>query len=190
VGVTNCTGSGYTPPIRQKINNAAYVKNNYNDAEYKGFRAALTYQIDPDWSIDVMHMRQKLTSDGVFDYQPDIGDLKVHKFGPNTLKDNFDVTTLNINGRIGALTVLYAGSYVHHEAQQTADYSGYSNVGLYLLLRVRRGRLLQLAEQCGEHLLHAGQVVPDQERQQAPDQRVAHRFARRQADPWHAGRVL
>lgn len=132
VGVTNCTGSGYTPPIRQKINNAAYVKNNYNDAEYKGFRAALTYQIDPDWSIDVMHMRQKLTSDGVFDYQPDIGDLKVHKFGPNTLKDNFDVTTLNINGRIGALTVLYAGSYVHHEAQQTADYSGYSNVGLYL----------------------------------------------------------
>jgi iron complex outermembrane receptor protein len=132
IGVSNCTGSGYTPPIRQTINNAAYVKNNYNSAVYKGFRAALSYKLNADWSIDAMHTRQKLSSEGVFDYQPSVGDLKVTKFAPNTLDDTFDMTTLNVTGRIGALSVLYSGSYVHHQALQTADYASYSNVGLYL----------------------------------------------------------
>lgn len=132
IGVTGCTGSGYTAPIRQTASNAAYVKKNYNDANYKGFRAALTYKLNDDWSFDVMHMRQKLDSEGVFDYQPSVGDLQVTKFAPNTLDDKFDMTTWNVNGRIGALSVMYAGSYVHHEALQQADYTSYSNVGLYL----------------------------------------------------------
>ncbi|HZV08542.1 MAG TPA: TonB-dependent receptor, partial [Novosphingobium sp.] len=132
VGVSNCTGSGYTAPIRQSISNAAYVGKDYNASQYQGVRVALGWHIDPDWSIDVMHMRQKLTSDGVFDYEPGVGDLAVQKYNPNTLDDTFDMTTVEVAGRIGALSVLYAGSYVHHHAVQNADYASYSNVGLYL----------------------------------------------------------
>lgn len=131
-GVVNCTGSGYTPPIRQTINNDAFVEKNYNDANYAGGRLAATLKINDDWSIDVLHLRQKLTSDGVFDFEPDVGDLQVTQFNDNKLKDKFNVSTLTLNGRLGALNLIYTGSYLKRKALQTADYTSYSNIGLYL----------------------------------------------------------
>lgn len=132
VGVTNCTGSTYTPPIRQIINNDAFVEKNYNDANYSGGRLAATLKINDDWSVDVLHLRQKLTSDGVFDFEPDVGDLQVTQFNENKLKDEFNVSTLTLNGRLGGLDLIYTGSYLKRKAFQTADYSSYSNIGLYL----------------------------------------------------------
>ncbi|MEQ1547224.1 MAG: TonB-dependent receptor [Chakrabartia sp.] len=131
-GVANCTGSGYTPPIRQTINNDAFVEKNYNDATYRGGRIALNYQINDDWSIDVMHLRQELDTDGVFDFEPGVGDLQVTKFNDNSLRDKVALTSLGINGRLGALEMIYTGSFLKHRATQVADYAGYSNIGLYL----------------------------------------------------------
>jgi iron complex outermembrane recepter protein len=131
-GVTNCTGSGYNAPIRQTINNDAFVEKNYNDATYRGGRIALTWNVTEDWSVDVMHLRQELDTDGVFDFEPDVGDLQVTKFGKNSLRDSANLSTLTINGRLGALDLIYTGSYLRHSATQVADYAGYSNIGLYL----------------------------------------------------------
>jgi iron complex outermembrane recepter protein len=131
-GIANCTGSNYIAPIRQSINNDQYVENNYNDASYIGGRIALTFKISDDWSIDLMHIRQQLKTDGVFDYSPAVGDLKVQQFNPNTLHDKFNDTTLTINGRLGFLDLIYSGSYLKHSAVQKADYTRYSNIGLYV----------------------------------------------------------
>ncbi len=130
--VANCDGSLYTPPTRQTINNDRFVEKNYNDATYRGGRIALTYKMNDDWSIDLMHLRQQLDTDGVFDYEPSVGDLKVTKFDKNTLDDKVDLSTLTINGRLGFLDMIYTGSYLHHRATQYADYAGYSNIGLYM----------------------------------------------------------
>jgi iron complex outermembrane recepter protein len=130
--IPNCDGSLYTPPTRQTINNDAFVEKDYNDATYVGGRLALTFKVSDDWSVDLMHVRQQLDTDGVFDYEPAVGDLQVTKFAPNTLDDKVDLTTLTINGRLGALDLIYTGSYLNHRAEQNADYSGYSNIGLYL----------------------------------------------------------
>ncbi len=130
--IPGCTGSLYTPPTRQTINNDAFVEKDYNDATYIGGRAALTFKLNDDWSVDVMHLRQQLDTDGVFDYEPAVGDLKVTKFDKNTLDDKVDLTTLTINGRLGALDLIYTGSYMKHRADQYSDYAGYSNIGLYL----------------------------------------------------------
>ena len=130
--VANCTGSGYQAPTRQVINNDKYVQDNYNDATYRGGRIALTWNISDDWSLDLMHLRQELDTDGVFDYEPDVGDLKVTKFGDNTLRDKVNLSTLTINGRLGFLDLVYTGSFLKHRATQVADYAGYSNIGLYL----------------------------------------------------------
>jgi iron complex outermembrane recepter protein len=131
-GVVNCTGSGYQAPIRQTINNDAFVEKNYNDATYRGGRVALSYQVTEDWSIDLMHVRQELDTDGVFDYEADVGDLKVTKFNDNTLQDKVSLSTWAVNGRLGALDMIYTGSFLKHRATQVADYAGYSNIGLYL----------------------------------------------------------
>ena len=132
-GVANCTGSSnYTPPNRRTLENSKFVEDNYNDASYAGGRIALTFKINEDWSIDAMHARQTLRTDGVFDYDPLIGDLKAQQFNPNTLEDKFDISTLTLNGRLGALNLLYTGSYVNQRSIQNNDYTRYSNIGLYL----------------------------------------------------------
>ena len=130
--VPNCNGSQYNAPTRQSINNAAFVKDNYNDATYKGGRIAATFKINNDWSVDLMHARQQLKVDGAFDYDPAVGDLKVQQFNPNTLRDKFDETTWTLHGRLGFLDMIYTGSYLHHQAVQKADYARYSNIGLYV----------------------------------------------------------
>lgn len=131
-GVANCTGSGYAAPTRQTINNDRFVAEDYNDASYTGARLALAYEINDNWSVDVMHMRQNLKTNGVFSYEPDVGDLQVTQFNPNYLRDDFDVSTLTVNGRLGMLDMIYTGSYLNHTAVQQADYASYSNIGLYL----------------------------------------------------------
>jgi iron complex outermembrane recepter protein len=130
--VLNCTGSTYNAPIRQSINNDRFVEDNYNDATYSGGRIAATFKINEDWSIDAMHVRQNLKTDGVFDYEPGVGDLKVTQFNENSLRDKFDLTTWTVNGRLGFLDLIYTGSYLNHNALQKADYAGYSNIGLYV----------------------------------------------------------
>jgi iron complex outermembrane recepter protein len=131
-GIVNCTGSNYQAPVRQTINNDAFVEKDYNDATYRGGRLALTWNLNEDWSVDLMHLRQELDTDGVFDYEPDVGDLQVTKFNENSLRDRANLSSLTINGRLGALDLIYTGSYLKHRATQVADYAGYSNSGLYL----------------------------------------------------------
>jgi iron complex outermembrane recepter protein len=128
----NCNGSNYAAPTRQIINNDAFAEDNYNDASYKGGRIAATFKIDDDWSVDVMHIRQSLNTDGVFDYEPGVGDLKVTQFAENSLRDRFDHTTWTLNGRLGALSMIYTGSYLNHNATQKSDYASYSNIGVFM----------------------------------------------------------
>lgn len=130
--VPNCTGSLYRAPTRQIINNDAFVEKDYNDATYRGGRIALTWNISDNWSIDLMHLHQELDTDGVFDYEPEVGDLQVTKFNPNSLRDRVDLSTWTVNGRLGFLDLVYTGSFLNHKATQVADYAGYSNIGLYL----------------------------------------------------------
>lgn len=131
-GVVNCTGSTYRAPVRQTINNDRFVEDNFNDASYIGGRIAATFKLSDDWSIDLMHLRQHLKTDGVFNYEPGVGDLKVTQFNPNSLRDDVDLSTLTIKGRLGFLDLIYSGSYLNRNSVQKADYASYSNIGLFL----------------------------------------------------------
>ena len=131
-GVTNCNGSTYNVPTRAIINNDAFVKKNFNDAHYTGGRIGFTYKFNEDWSVDLMDMNQSLKSNGVFEYQPELGDLKVQNFGDNWLKDDWNEATWTVNGRLNMLSLVYTGSYLNRKTEQQAAYSGYSNSGVYL----------------------------------------------------------
>ncbi len=138
VGVANCvatatgTSAGFKVPIRQSITNSAFVAPHYNDASYNGGRASLAYHINDDWSIEAMELYQVLKTDGVFDYAPGVGDLKVQQYGPNTLRDTINMTTLTLKGRLGILDMIYTASYTNHHSVQQADYAKYANIGLYM----------------------------------------------------------
>ena len=116
----------------QEDKNTALVEDDFNDSSYKGFRLSSAYSINEDWDLLVTHVDQDITADGVFDYDPAIGDLKVSRFIEDTLEDSFNQTSITLEGRMGSLDAIYTGSLLERTADQTVDYSGYANVGAYL----------------------------------------------------------
>ena len=64
---------------RPVVNNGPLVKQNFNTADYQGIRLAVEMKINDDWSVGVQHLSQTLNTEGVFDYDPTLGDLKVKR---------------------------------------------------------------------------------------------------------------
>ncbi len=125
-------GSFNSTATFQEDKNTALVEDDFNDSSYKGFRLSSAYSINDDWDLLVTHIDQDITADGVFDYDPAIGDLQVSRFIEDTLEDSFNQTSITLEGRMGSLDAIYTGSLLERTADQTVDYSGYANVGAYL----------------------------------------------------------
>jgi outer membrane receptor protein involved in Fe transport len=115
-----------------EIDNASLVEDDFNDSSYQGFRLSSAMSLNDNWDLLVTHIDQEINADGVFDYDPAVGDLKVKRFQPDTLEDAFTQTSMTLEGRMGTLDVLYTGSYLDRQVNQLVDYSGYGNVGAYL----------------------------------------------------------
>jgi len=127
------------------VNNLALVEEDFNDATYTGARLSAKYAINDDWEVTGQYMRQKLDVDGVFDHSPPrvaelsttqagsrvVGDLQVQRFFPDRLEDEFQQFALTLNGRFQALDVIYVGSYLDREVNNSFDYSGYTQIGDY-----------------------------------------------------------
>lgn len=127
------------------VNNLALVEEDFNDAIYTGARLSANFAINDDWEVTGQYMRQQLEVDGVFDHSPPriaelssgqagsrvVGDLQVQRFFPDRLEDEFQQMALTVSGRIQALDILYAGSYLDREVNNSFDYSGYTQIGSY-----------------------------------------------------------
>jgi len=128
------------------VNNIAYVEEDFNEAVYRGARISAKIAINDDWELIPQFMTQSLDVDGVFDHSPAsladldasgvagnrvVGDLEVQRFFPDWLEDEFDQFSLTVNGRLGALDLVYAGSFLDREVNNSFDYSGYTEVGAY-----------------------------------------------------------
>jgi outer membrane receptor protein involved in Fe transport len=128
------------------VNNIAYVEDDFNEAVYRGARISAKIAFNDDWELIPQFMTQSLDVDGVFDHSPAslgdldasgvagsrvVGDLKVERFFPDWLEDEFDQFSLTLNGRLGALDLVYAGSFLDREVNNSFDYSGYTEVGTY-----------------------------------------------------------
>ncbi|MDC0402220.1 TonB-dependent receptor plug domain-containing protein [Gammaproteobacteria bacterium] len=125
--VDPATGTQYTDS-----DNTNLVKEDFNEATYEGFRISSAHNINDDWDMLITHMDQTIQADGVWDYDPAVGDLQVQRFSPDSLEDTFSQTSLTLEGRMGKLDVVYTGSILDRKAEQTVDYSGYVNAGAYM----------------------------------------------------------
>ncbi|AKM11580.1 TonB-dependent receptor [Croceicoccus naphthovorans] len=118
-----------------EADNARLVEDNFNDTQYAGFRASALFEVNNDWTVTVSHMRQSLESDGVFFADPELDgldDLEIQRFSDDRLEDDFSNTSWTVEGRIGALELLYTGAYTDRETQQNVGYSDYLFVGQYI----------------------------------------------------------
>jgi iron complex outermembrane recepter protein len=144
LGIADALG-GVVPTNSAVINNYQITANAINPLTYSGIRGELLYQINDDWSVLVSQMYQNMDAEGVFYEMPSgtegagltnpggvpIGGQplppdSVNLFNPSYDKDKFENTALNVQGKVGPLTLVYAGAYLDRNIDQVMDYTNYA----------------------------------------------------------------
>jgi len=108
------------------LNNAPYVKNNFNPVETYGGRAALKVDLNDNWTITPSVIAQDLRAPGIFGYNPYVGDLQVQRFAPDSDHDRWVQAALTVNGKIGKYDLTYSGGYFNRKVNSLSDYTDYS----------------------------------------------------------------
>ncbi len=108
------------------INNFKIAKNDFNDADTIGARAALKIDLDSNWSVTPSIILQDEKTNGVTSADPSVGDLAVSHFYPEFVHDGWWQAALTVQGKISDLDLVYAGSYMDRRIREESDYTDYS----------------------------------------------------------------
>ena len=127
----SCGAANAARPVatRPVIDNATFAENDFNSATYAGGRVSVKWEVAPGWTVNVQDMYQSLEAEGVFQFDPTLGDLKVKRFSPDSNHDKFNQVQWSVEGELGGLKLVYAGSYLDRKIEQKLDYTQYSAVG-------------------------------------------------------------
>ncbi len=119
-------------PEREVVNNNAYVQENFNDATYTGIRSSLSWAVNDNWDVLLQHTHQEIDTEGVWDFDPTLGDFNSVSFTPDFGDDDFDHYAWTLNGRIGTLEMVYTGAFTDRSVEAISDYSGYADSGPFI----------------------------------------------------------
>jgi len=108
------------------IDNAARVKDHYNDTTTTGARAALKIDLNDRWTVTPTVIAQQMKSNGFPAYDPKLGDLNVGHFKPEGTEDHWVQSALTVEGKIGNFDLVYAGAFLKRHDEAQLDYTDYS----------------------------------------------------------------
>jgi outer membrane receptor protein involved in Fe transport len=132
VGIHYAYANGQVPANSVVINNFNIAGRDINPVTYEGARLETLYHFEENWNALLSLSYHRIEADGVFaematnalgQPQPD---LSVQLYNPSYVKDRFENAALTIDGRIAALKLLYAGSYLVRNVEQVQDYTQYA----------------------------------------------------------------
>ena len=112
--------------------NAHLVKEDFNELTNSGARMALKVNLNENWIATASHLFQKQETEGVWFHDPDnpsgeIGDLEVQRFFADKMDDEFNQSALTIEGDLGNMSLVYAGSFMDRDVEYFNDYSDYAD---------------------------------------------------------------
>ena len=122
---TYYASSGSIPP--STVTNAGLPQKNFNYQDIYGGRAALKIDLDDNWTAEPSFMYQKSYANGVFFYDPKLGDLKIDRFRHEWFRDRFWQAALTLQGKIANFDVTYAGAYMDRPNKSISDYTDYTD---------------------------------------------------------------
>ena len=135
-GVCTAPGASPTafgvPPGSPVINNNNLARNAINPVTYEGLRVSALWNINDSWNALITQSYQDMDAEGVFYQMPLSSDgvplpqQSVTLFNPSFNKDRYENTALVINGRVGDLKLVYAGSYLTRNFDTQQDYTNYA----------------------------------------------------------------
>jgi iron complex outermembrane recepter protein len=118
----------YDPDVPDvTVTNTGLEKKNFNDETTYGGRAALKVDLNDNWTATPTFMYQHMKSNGVFFYDPKLGDLKIDRFRKDVRKDRFWQAAMTIQGKIANFDVTYAGAYMDRTTYTLSDYADYAD---------------------------------------------------------------
>jgi iron complex outermembrane recepter protein len=143
LGIAAANG-GVVPTNSVTINNYQIAANNINPLTYNGVRGSLLWKVNDDWDVLIEQSYQDMNAQGVFYEMPrgtegaglsptgvpiggqPLPPLAVNLFEPSFVKDRFENTALTVDGKVGPLSLVYAGSYLDRHVEQMQDYTNYA----------------------------------------------------------------
>src|SRR5579872_5009386 len=81
------------PTSGNSISNASFVNNQYNTVTTDGGRASVLVKLGDNWTVTPQFIGQHQRSNGVFAYDPAMGDLDLAHYGPEGEADNLTQTS-------------------------------------------------------------------------------------------------
>ena len=114
------------PATNLTVDNAPFVKKDFNSVETYGGRLALGIDLDDSWTVTPAVIAQHQLAKGTFGIDPRAGDLDVHEFAPDRNLDKWYLATLTIKGKLSDFDVTYAGGYFQRSIDNQQDYSYYT----------------------------------------------------------------
>lgn len=108
------------------INNAPYVKKDFNGSNTVGGRFEAKIDLNDNWTITPTVIAQGERNTGVYGYEPSVGTYDVQHFGPDWVRDHWYQASLTIQGKISDFDLVYSGGYMDRVISSAADYTDYS----------------------------------------------------------------
>ena len=117
-GTRTFSGSGYTVPL--------ISAEDHNESEVKGFRASLRAWVNDNLTATLTHINQETYTTGSWDHQPStLGDLKSSKVIAEFTDDQWDQTSLTLEGSFNETSFTYAGTFFDRDVRYLWDYNDY-----------------------------------------------------------------
>ena len=108
------------------VNNGAFAKDNFNDVNTYGGRAALKVDLNERWTVTPSVVYQHQQANGVFNYDPAVGDLAVTDYSKDVNLDRWYQSALTVEGKLSDWNLLYSGGWFERQVDHQYDYSEYS----------------------------------------------------------------
>ncbi|MFL6745721.1 MAG: TonB-dependent receptor [Sphingomicrobium sp.] len=109
------------------VTNSGLEKKNNNDLTTYGGRAALKVDLNDNWTATPTFMYQNMKANGVFFFDPNLGENKIDRFRDDVRKDKFWQAAMTIQGKIANFDVTYAGAYMDRKTFTLSDYADYAD---------------------------------------------------------------
>jgi iron complex outermembrane recepter protein len=117
------------------LDNAEFVKDNYNTLDTVGGRAALRIDLNDNWTVSPTVQGQRQESEGF--WGDDLSDFAsgnnlvtgtegVSHFSEEFTDDEWYHVGLTIEGTVGNFDILYSGNYLDRQVDGSFDYADYS----------------------------------------------------------------
>jgi len=106
-------------------NNAEWAGNDYNSEHQEGGRIALRGVLSEGWTATLSYDYQRLTAFGAWDQDPNYGERKVSRFGPEFLGNQMKIGQLHVDGDVGIADLVFASTYWSLPTRRWDEYSQY-----------------------------------------------------------------